>query len=242
MSDESRGPADQALSARVAAVRERIARAAEAAGRDRAAVELVAVSKLHPAEAVAAACRAGVGQVGENYAQEMVAKMDALAGDAACASLAWHFIGRLQRNKAKLVVGRAALIHAVDSIELAREIARRASGAAQPILCAVSAAGEEQKTGVEPERLPELLAGLAELDGVDCRGLMTMPPLPERPEDSRPYFRALRELRDRLAGPDRPLPVLSMGTTADLEVAVAEGATLVRVGTAIFGPRPGGDG
>ncbi len=133
-----------------------------------AAVELVAVSKLHPAEAVAAACRAGVGQVGENYAQEMVAKIDALAGDAACASLAWHFIGRLQRNKARLVVGRAALIHAVDSIELAREIARRAAGAPQPILCAVSAAGEEQKTGVEPERLPELLAGLAELDG---RGL-----------------------------------------------------------------------
>jgi uncharacterized pyridoxal phosphate-containing UPF0001 family protein len=155
----------------VAAVRDRIARAAGAAGRDPASVELLAVSKLHPAEAVAAACRAGVRQVGENYAQEMVAKMEALAGDAACASLAWHFIGRLQRNKAKLVAGRAALIHAVDSIELASEIARRAGGATAAL----------------------------------------------------------------------PLPVLSMGTTVDLEVAVAEGATLVRVGTAIFGRRPGGD-
>jgi hypothetical protein len=233
---------DQLMAERIAAVRDRIARAADAAGRDPGAVELVAVSKLHQAEAVAAACRAGVHHVGENYAQEMIAKIDALAGDAACATLAWHFIGRLQRNKARQVVGRAALIHAVDSIELAREIARRAAGAPQPILCAVSAAGEEQKSGVAPDRLPELLAGLAELEGVVCRGLMTMPPLPEQPEDSRPYFRALRELRDRLATPERPLAVLSMGTTADLEVAVAEGATLVRVGTAIFGPRPDGDG
>ena len=231
-----------AMAARIAEVRERIARAAQAAGRDPDAVELLAVSKLHPAEAVAAACRAGVRQVGENYAQEMVAKMDALAGDAACASLAWHFIGRLQRNKARLVVGRAALIHAVDSIELAREISRRAGGAAQPILVAVSAAGEAQKTGVEPDHLAELLVQLDELAGVDCRGLMTMPPLPDRPEDSRPYFRALRELRDRVATPGRPLPMLSMGTTVDLEVAVAEGATTVRVGTALFGPRPGGDG
>jgi uncharacterized pyridoxal phosphate-containing UPF0001 family protein len=95
---------------------------------------------------------------------------------------------------------------------------------------------------VAPEQLPELLAAIAELDAVDCRGLMTMPPWPERAEDSRPYFRALRELRDRLATPERPLALLSMGTTEDLEVAVEEGATLVRVGTAIFGPRPAGDG
>ncbi len=233
-----------AIGVRLAAVRERIARAAAHAGRDPAGVELVAVSKLHRAEAVAAACRAGVAHVGENYAQEMVAKMDALAGDPACASLAWHFIGRLQRNKARLVVGRAALIHAVDSIELAAEIARRAagSGVRQAILVALSAAGEAQKTGAEPERVPELLAAAGELPALDCRGLMTMPPLPDRPEDSRPYYRALRELRDRLATSARPLPILSMGTTADLEVAVEEGATLVRVGTAIFGPRPGGDG
>lgn len=233
----------EAIASRLAEVRERIARAADAAGRDPAAIRLVAVSKLHPAAAVAAACRAGVTDVGENYAQEMAAKIDALAGDPACASLAWHFIGRLQRNKARVVVGRAALIHAVDSIELAREIARRAAaGAVQPILVAVSAAGEAQKTGVDAGALPELLAALGELPAVECRGLMTMPPLPERAEDSRPYFRALRELRDRLATDARPLPVLSMGTTADLEVAVEEGATLVRIGTALFGARPAGDG
>jgi PLP dependent protein len=230
------------MAGRLAEVRERIARAADAAGRDPGATRLVAVSKLHPAAAVAEACRAGVTDVGENYAQEMAAKIDALAGDPACASLAWHFIGRLQRNKARVVVGRAALIHAVDSIELAREIARRAGGAVQPILVAVSAAGEAQKTGVDPDALPELLAAIGELAGVECRGLMTMPPLPDRAEDSRPYYRALRELRDRLATDARPLPVLSMGTTADLEVAVEEGATLVRIGTALFGARPAGDG
>lgn len=239
------GAAAGAMAGRVAAVRARIARAATAAGRDPAAVELVAVSKLHPASAVAAAARAGLTTVGENYAQEMVAKIAALAADAACARLAWHFIGRLQRNKARLVVGRAALIHAVDSIDLAREIARRAeaAGAApQAILLAVSAAGEAHKTGADPDQLPELLAAVGQERGLECRGLMTMPPLPERPEDSRPYFRALRQLRDRLATAVSPLAVLSMGTTADLEVAVEEGATLVRVGTAIFGPRPAGDG
>ncbi|HTE55397.1 MAG TPA: YggS family pyridoxal phosphate-dependent enzyme [Kofleriaceae bacterium] len=234
-------PADRDLAGRVASVRERMARAAGAAGRDPASIELVAVSKLHPAAAVAAAARAGVVHVGENYAQEMVGKIDALAADPACAGLSWHFIGRLQRNKAKLVVGRAAVIHAVDSIDLAREIARRAA-TPQAILLAVSAAGEAQKTGADPEALPELLAAVGELPGLDCRGFMTMPPWPDRPEDSRPYFRALRDLRDRLASAARPLPVLSMGTTADLEVAVEEGATLVRVGTAIFGARPAGDG
>lgn len=229
------------LSARVASVRARIARAADAAGRDPSSVELVAVSKLHPAAAVAAAARAGIRDVGENYAQEMVGKIDELASDPACGGLRWHFIGRLQRNKARVVVGRAALIHAVDSVELAREIARRASGR-QAILVAVSAAGEAQKTGVDPSALPGLLAAIAELPALECRGLMTMPPWPDQPEDSRPYFRALRELRDRLATAERPLEVLSMGTTGDLEVAVAEGATLVRVGTALFGARPAGDG
>jgi pyridoxal phosphate enzyme (YggS family) len=234
-------PAPDDLSARLASVRERMARAADAAGRDPSTVELVAVSKLHPAAAVAAAARAGIRDVGENYAQEMVGKMDELAADPACADLRWHFIGRLQRNKARAVVGRAALIHAVDSVDLAREIARRSSGR-QAILVAVSSAGEAQKTGVDPAALPELLAAIADLPAIECRGLMTMPPWPDQPEDSRPYFRALRELRDRLASPERPLDVLSMGTTGDLEVAVSEGATLVRVGTALFGARAAGDG
>ncbi len=229
------------LAARLADLEGRIGRAAARAGRPAAEVAIVAVSKRHPIDRIAAACRAGITRVGENYAQELASKMDALAGDPACAALGWHFIGRLQRNKVRLVVGRVALIHAVDSIELAGEIARRAGerGLVQPILVAVSAAGEAQKTGVDPDRLGPLLDEVAGLASLECRGLMTMPPWPERPEDSRRYFRDLREIRDRLATPDRPLPDLSMGTTGDLEVAVEEGATLVRVGTALFGPRPG---
>ncbi len=225
------------IATRLAAVRERIARAAERAGRSPDEVLLVGVGKRHPPEAIAAAARAGLTEVGENYAQEMVAKMDALAGT----DLHWHFIGRLQKNKAKLVVGRASLIHAVDSIELADEIARRAAerGLVQPVLVAISAAGETQKTGVDPEAAGALLDAMAELPALAVRGLMTMPPWPDAPEDSRRYFRDLRRIRDRLAGPARPLPHLSMGTTGDLEVAVEEGATLVRVGTALFGPRPG---
>jgi pyridoxal phosphate enzyme (YggS family) len=225
------------IATRLAAVRERIARAAERAGRAHGDVTIVAVSKRHPIEAIAAAHRAGVTDVGENYAQEMVAKMDALSGFA----LAWHFIGRLQKNKARLVVGRAALIHAVDSIDLAREVARRAAerGIVQPILVALSAAGEARKTGVDPAAAGALLDDIAALPALDCTGLMTMPPWPEAPEDSRPNLRDLRRIRDRLATPARPLPHLSMGTTGDLEVAVEEGATLVRVGTALFGPRPG---
>lgn len=229
------------IAARLAELRRRIGQAAARAGRAAGDVTLVAVSKRHAPERVAAACRAGITDVGENYAQELVAKMDALAGDPACAALAWHFIGRLQRNKVRLVVGRAALIHAVDSLELAREIDRRAgeAGQVQAILVAVSAAGEAQKTGVPPAEAAALLDGIAGLSHLACIGLMTMPPWPEAPEDSRRYFRELREIRDRLAGADRPLPHLSMGTTGDLEVAVEEGATLVRVGTALFGPRPG---
>ncbi len=233
--------AEIAIGARLADLLARIAAAATRAGRRPGDVKLVAVSKRHPPELVAAACRAGVTDLGENYAQELVGKMDALAGDPAASRVTWHFIGRLQRNKVRLVVGRVALIHAVDSIELAREIARRADegGRVQPILLAVSSAGEAQKTGVHPDALRPFLDEVAGLSALDCAGLMTMPPWPDTPEDSRRYFRELREIRDRLATPDRPLPHLSMGTTGDLEVAVEEGATLVRVGTALFGPRPG---
>jgi len=228
---------DADVVARLAAVRAQVDRAAVRAGRDPSAVRVVAVSKLHPPGAVAAACRAGAAILGENYAQELAAKQDALAGDPACAAAAWHFIGRLQRNKVKLVVGRAALIHAVDSIELAREIDRRAAerGLRQAVLLAVGVAGEAQKTGVAPDGAAALLEAARALPALEVRGLMTMPPWPDAPEDSRPHFRALRALRDALGA---GLAELSMGTTGDLEVAVEEGATLVRVGTAIFGPRP----
>jgi hypothetical protein len=227
-----------ALAERVRAVRERIERAAGRAGRDPASVGLLAISKRHPPELIAAACELGVTDVGESYAQEMLVKQEALAGDPRAKDLTWHFVGKLQRNKAKQVVGRVALIHAVDSLELARELARRAApGTVQPVLVAVSAAGEQKKSGLEPARVLELIAGITEIGALECRGLMTMPPYPEEPEDSRRYFRALRELRGELATPEVPLPELSMGTTGDLEVAVEEGATWVRVGTALFGPR-----
>jgi len=214
-------------------VRGEVDRIAVAAGRAPAEVTIVAVSKLQPAAAVAAAVAAGVTDVAENYAQELVAKHDELVA----LDVRWHFIGKLQRNKARMVVGRAALIHAVDSLDLAVEIDKRArtAGIVQEVLIAINTGGEAQKTGVVPDAAAALLDAIAALPGVAVRGLMTMPPWPEAPEDSRRYFRALRELRDRLA---RPLPHLSMGTTGDYAVAIEEGATLVRIGTAIFGERP----
>jgi PLP dependent protein len=226
----------EAIAARWRGVQAEVAAAAGAAGRDPASVTVVAVSKLQPAAAIAAAATAGVTDLAENYAQELVAKQDELGPTG----LRWHFIGRLQRNKARLVVGRAALIHAVDSLELAAELdlRARAAGVVQPVLIAINTGGEAHKSGVAPGDAAALLAAIARLPGLAAEGLMTMPPWPETPEDSRPHFRALRQLRERLATPAHPLPQLSMGTSGDFAVAIAEGATLVRVGTAIFGARP----
>jgi PLP dependent protein len=248
MSETQGGAYDeQALAARLGEVRARVWAALERAGRPRDAARIVAVTKKHPAEVIRQAMAAGVRDIGENYVQEMVAKMEALGleqhdgdGDDQAALLRWHFIGQMQRNKVKHVVGRAALIHAVDSEPLAREIDDRAGrlGIVQPVLVAVNLGGEEQKSGVPPARVEGLLAVLAALAHVSCAGLMTMPPLAHTPEDSRPYFRALAELRAARATAERPLSELSMGTTDDFEIAIEEGATLVRVGTAIFGARP----
>lgn len=238
---------EETLAQRLAAIEARVAAALARAGRPAGAARIIAVTKKHPAETVAAARDAGVRDVGENYAQEMVAKLDALGPGAPCAwppagedALRWHFIGQLQRNKVKYVIGRAVLIHAVDSEALAREIAHQAEvrGLVQPVLLAVNLGGEEQKSGVTPEDLPALLAVVDGLAHLSCAGLMTMPPLAQTPEDSRPHFRRLAALRTDLATATRPLPELSMGTTDDFEVALEEGATLVRIGTAIFGARP----
>ncbi|HTM20829.1 MAG TPA: YggS family pyridoxal phosphate-dependent enzyme [Kofleriaceae bacterium] len=224
------------LSERWGQIQVRAATAALRAGVDPAAVTVVAVSKGQPAAAVEEAIAAGVRDLGENYAQELAAKQLEVRG---AVRARWHFIGKLQRNKVKQVVGRSALIHAVDSADLAAEIDRRAraAGVLQPILVAVNVGGEEQKSGVSPVAVDELLDAVAALPALRCEGLMTMPPLEEQAEANRPRFAALRTLRDRLAQPDRPLRQLSMGTTADFEIAIEEGATLVRVGTAIFGPR-----
>ena len=207
------------------AVRARIEAAAKRAGRDPKTIKLVAVSKTRPVADIRAAMAEGQLAFGENYAQELRDKAREISGAE------WHYIGPLQRNKVKYVVGTAALIHAVENIEIAEEIAKRAK-APQETLIEVNVAREPQKHGVSPEALAGLLNTIGGLGNVRVRGLMTMAPLSEKPEASRPHFRALRELAAQ-----HGLPELSMGMTQDLEVAVEEGATLVRVGTAIFGER-----
>jgi PLP dependent protein len=221
------------------AVRARVAAACDRAGRPAGDVAIVAVSKTHPAAAIREAHAAGATDFGENYAQELAAKATELATGAAIAPpLRWHFIGRLQRNKARLVAGRVALIHAVDTTDLAVEIGRRAGGAVQPILLAVNLGGEATKGGATAQTAPALAAALAAVPGVSLDGVMTMPPPADDPEASRPHFDALRALRDRLQDQlGRALPVLSMGMSHDFEVAIACGATHVRIGTAIFGVR-----
>ncbi len=222
----------ETIATRWAAVSARVHAACERAGRAPGDVTLIAVSKTHPASAVREAAAAGATDFGENYAQELVDKRREVP------DVRWHFIGRLQRNKAKLVAGQVALVHAVDAVELAAELAKRAGGVVQPILISVNVAGETSKGGVAPEATLELARAITGTTGVRLDGLMTMPPPADDPEASRPHFLALRALRDRVADAlGAPLPVLSMGMSGDFEVAIACGATHVRVGTAIFGAR-----
>jgi uncharacterized pyridoxal phosphate-containing UPF0001 family protein len=235
------------------AVQARVAAACERAGRSAADVTIVAVSKTHPSDAVRAAFAAGATDFGENYAQELATKWTELrdlrdpqdpreanppAGSQPPRAPRWHFIGRLQRNKARLVAGRVVLVHAVDTIDLAEELVRRAAGVVQPILLAVNLGGEASKGGVTAEAAPALARALAGVPGASLDGLMTMPPPSDDPEASRPHFEGLRALRDRLQDElGRPLPVLSMGMSDDFEIAIGCGATHVRIGTAIFGTR-----
>jgi len=205
-------------------VRERIAAAAAKAGRDVRQIKLIAVSKLQPLEKLREAVAAGHTVFGENYAQELREKAEALGP-----GVEWHFIGALQSNKARLVVGRAAVIHTCDRLSLAREISKRAT-APQRVLLEVNVGREPQKAGVLPEDAPALLEQVRALPNLACEGLMCIPPADQ---DPRPHFRALRELAERLQ-----LRELSMGMSTDFEAAIEEGATMVRVGTAIFGERP----
>lgn len=210
-----------------------VERACDRAQRSPSEVTLIAVSKLQPASAVREAAAAGALDFGENYAQELVGKRDSCPD-----TLRWHFIGHLQRNKAKAIAGRVALVHAVDRLELATELGTR-SATVQPILLAVNVAEEATKHGVSTDAAPELARAVAGIANVRLDGLMTMPPANDDPEASRPVFERLRSLRDRIADAlGQPLPVLSMGMSGDFEVAIACGATHVRVGTAIFGARP----
>ena len=215
------------LAARVAEVRERI----RAAAPDPDRVTLVAVTKGFGAAVVRDALAAGLADIGESYVQELVAKADALAAEPgpAGAGPRWHAIGRLQRNKVRKAAPHVALWHSVDRLALGAEIARFAPGAA--VLVQVNVAGEATKGGCEPAEVPALVDGLADR-GLDVRGIMAMAPAGP-PEGARPVFNAARELRDRLG-----LPEASMGMTDDYEVALSEGATIVRVGRGLFGPRP----
>jgi hypothetical protein len=222
-----------------AAVRERIARAAERSGRGPGDVTLVAVAKTHPAEAVRAAFAVGLRDFGESRVQEAEEKIAALE-DLRAAGLRWHLVGHLQANKARRAAVLFDRIHSFDDPKLAPRLEKAAAEEhkALSVLVQVDLAGEKTKFGLAEELLFPALEGLRGLKSVRVEGLMAMPPLDEDPEQARPYFRRLRELRDRAVAQNLLLgSELSMGMSHDLEVAVEEGATLVRVGTAIFGER-----
>jgi pyridoxal phosphate enzyme (YggS family) len=223
---------------RIEAITRRIEAAATSAGRHHADVRLVAVSKTMPAERVRQAAGCGITIFGENYIQEARQKIDHLQD----LDLAWHFIGHLQSNKAKFAVRLFDLIHSVDSIKLAREIDRQAAkqGKLQKVLIQVNIGQEASKSGVYLEEALELVREAGQLKNIAVKGLMTLPPYFNAPEKVRPFFRDLRALRDRIRAlslPDVAMQELSMGMTGDFEAAIQEGATLVRIGTAIFGER-----
>lgn len=223
------------LAVRLQEVQEAMRRAEQRAGRAPGAARLVAVSKRHPAEAVRALFDAGQLDFGENYVQEAQAKVDLLP-----AGLRWHFIGHLQTNKARQVAGRFALIHSLDSLRLAHSLhdCAERQAAVQDVLVQVNLGREIQKSGVMEDALPELAEYLSGCRHLRWQGLMLMPPFFDDPERARPYFARLRGLAEMLRSRyGLPLPELSMGMTGDFEAAVEEGATLVRVGTRIFGER-----
>ena len=217
------------------AVRARIEQAAKRAGRDPAAVTIVAVTKTHPVTAVQEAADAGLLDVGENKVQEALAKQEEWKGPA----VRWHLIGHLQRNKAKQAVGRFALIHSLDSIRLADALEQAAAkaGVVQDVLIQVNVAREEQKDGVLPEDAEALARHAEALPHLEVKGWMTMAPFTDDVAVQRATFRGLRELSERFPIPDSRFPVLSMGMSGDFEAAVEEGATMLRLGTILFGER-----
>ncbi len=221
------------LAGRVAVVRE-VIRERQAAGGWTHPVTIVAVTKTLGPEAIRAAWGAGLVDIGENRVQEALAKQDLLPAEPG----RWHLIGSLQRNKVRQVVGRFHLIHSVDRVELAMELQRRlAPERRQAVLVEVNCSGEMQKAGVGPGDLPRLLEVIRGLDHLDLRGLMTMAPLTRDEDVQRRVFHALRSLRDSLRGEGHDLPDLSMGMSGDYPMAVEEGATMVRLGTLLFGER-----
>jgi pyridoxal phosphate enzyme (YggS family) len=221
---------------RVEQVMDRIARAAARSGRKASDIRLVAVGKTHPVESIGEAIAAGVTVFGENYVQEAEKKIRAYPGAE------WHLVGKLQKNKVKKAVSLFSWIQTVDSVALLGEISRRAieAGKVVPVLVEVNLAGEKTKAGVSAQELAELIEAAPELPGIRLKGLMAIPPWTEDPEEGRPYFVRLRETLAECAsrgGAGVGMTELSMGMSNDFEAAVEEGATMVRVGTAIFGSR-----
>jgi pyridoxal phosphate enzyme (YggS family) len=229
---------------KVHGILERIRAAAGRTGRRPEAVRLVAATKFVPIDRIMLAAEAGVRCFGENRLQEALPKLEALRDRA---GISWHFIGQLQRRKVKAVVGRFDLIHSVDGVELAREIDRRAgaSGIRQAVLLEINVGREGSKAGVAPEDAGAALAALDAMPNLDVKGLMAIPPPVRTAEEARPHFRRLRELARSLMDASRfsrvKLNELSMGMSGDFEVAIEEGATIVRIGAAIFGDRPAGE-
>ena len=222
----------------VIAVKERIAKAAALCGRDPSEIALVAASKMNSADKVKEAVLAGVDACGENRVQELLEKY----GQGAYEGAPLHFIGTLQKNKVKYLVGKVSLIHSVDSFSLLQEIEKQAArrDLVQDVLLEINIAGEDSKSGMEASRLPEILEMAAPLEHVRILGLMAIPPICSDPEENRPYFAKMRQLFVDNAGKkydNSLMKCLSMGMSSDFETAITEGATMVRVGTAIFGRR-----
>ncbi len=220
-----------------ARIREQVAQAARRAGRDPQTVRIIAASKTRPVELIERAIEAGMTDIGENYVQEAADKIGRIS-----APVSWHMIGHLQRNKAGRAVELFDVIHTLDSVALADALARHGErcGHVVRVLVEIEMGGEATKHGVDPDEVERLIAALADRRWLLVDGLMAIPPPGQSPEDSRPYFRRLRELRDRLrvtAPPNCPLRELSMGMTDDFTVAIEEDATMVRIGRAIFGER-----
>jgi pyridoxal phosphate enzyme (YggS family) len=218
-------------------IRDDIAEAARRAHRDPSGVRLMGVTKTVDDQRIAEAIRTGLDIIGENYVQEGKRKIEAMGK-----TLEWHLIGHLQTNKAKYAVRLFDMVHSVDRLKLARELDKRAgiAGITMDILVEVNVSGEESKSGVTPEDTLALVREMSALEHIKVKGLMTMPPWFDDPEDARPYFVALRKLGERIAKENIPgveMKELSMGMSQDYRVAVEEGATIVRIGTAIFGER-----
>lgn len=223
----------------VQAILERLSLAALRAGRNPQAVNLIAVSKFFPVESINDAINAGLRNFGESYVQEAVKKAEEIAAYPNASHVLWHLIGHLQKNKARDAVKVFDLIHSLDSVELARELDRAAGaiGKVQRVLLQVKMSEEQTKSGTGISDVPELLSVVRGLNWLKLEGFMVIPPYHDDPDESRPYFRRLRELRDSAIETGYETTELSMGMSNDFEVAIEEGATMVRIGSAIFGSR-----